>query len=183
MPETMVTMNCHNCSRDFEARAVVVRTKGRPYCSPRCSQKGRTRPVTDRLEDLSVYEPNSGCRLFLGALDRDGYGLLTTAGRTEPAHKAAYRDEVGDFDSVLDLDHLCRNRACINVRHLEPVTHQVNCLRGMSPMAIVVRTGVCKNGHVLAEVGSYGAKNGRRFCRACATENSRRYRRRLKERT
>lgn len=182
MAATMVTLVCRTCHGEFAAAAAQVKWRGRTYCSRACSAKGRTRALADRLEDLSLYEPNSGCRLYLGVLDRHGYGLMTNGGRTEMAHRAAYRAATGSLDPLLEIDHLCRNRACINHRHLELVTHEENTRRGMGPAAIVARTGVCGRGHVLAEVGTYSSASGGGVCRTCAIANARRYRRRLQER-
>ena len=182
MPVTMTTLTCKHCRQPFAARLTVVRGRGRTYCSPECSALGRTRPISDRLNDLSIYEPNSGCRLYLGVLDHGGYGLMTNSGKTEMAHRAAYRDAVGFLDASLELDHLCRNRACINEQHLEPVPHQTNCARGMSPAAIVVRTQMCTNGHPRTNDNVYTIRNGRKRCRSCQQEASIRYRRRMASR-
>jgi hypothetical protein len=73
----------------------------------------------------------------------------------------------------MHLDHLCRTRACVRPSHLEPVTPQENCLRGISPAAQQAKQTACRNGgHPLRT-----EKSGKRYCPTCARESSlKRYR-------
>jgi len=84
--------------------------------------------ITARME---VRE--DGCWAWLGRLDRYGYGafMLTTEGgkRQTGAHRAAWLSMRGDIPAGLQVDHLCRNRSCVNPDHMEIVTNQVNCQR------------------------------------------------------
>ena len=98
---------------------------------------------------------------------RDGYAMVTTDGRHAPAHRCSYEHFIGPIPDGLELDHLCRVRACVNPLHLEPVTRAENLRRGMSPAAIAVRTNMCKRGHSLDD--AY-LKNGGRACRTCSHE-------------
>lgn len=77
----------------------------------------------------------SGCWLWTGELNRNGYGTFRV--RPKPgirkrkmAHIEAYVIIKGEYDRSLLLDHKCRVRACCNPECLEPVTVQVNTLRG-----------------------------------------------------
>lgn len=75
--------------------------------------------------------------------------------------------EVGPIPEGMDLDHTCRNRGCVNPEHLEPVTTQVNTLRGIGPTAENARKTHCKHGHPLEGDNLYVDPEGKRKCRAC----------------
>ncbi len=77
-------------------------------------------------------EGSSACVPWGGYVNKDGYGLAWNprTKRMDCAHRVAYEREVGPIPEGRVLDHLCRFRACTNVRHLEPVPHAINCRRG-----------------------------------------------------
>lgn len=89
-----------------------------------------------RFEAKVTPEPMSGCMLWFGARNRSGYGTIGVGARAHSkpmnrvAHRVAWLLEHGEMAEGLVLDHLCRNPACVNPRHLEPVTHTVNMRRG-----------------------------------------------------
>lgn len=86
----------------------------------------------------------AGCWEWVGGLFPNGYGKLSRKAHDTPlAHRAFYIEHVGPVPDGLDLDHLCRNRRCVNPAHLEPVTRSVNIQRGVDARA----TGYCKRGH------------------------------------
>jgi hypothetical protein len=116
--------------------------------------------ILERLERLSETEPNSGCWLWTGYIDPQGYGRLGNDGL---AHRLMYELVRGPIPAGLTLDHLCRVRSCINPNHLEPVTDGVNILRGTSFSAINARKTACPYGHAYREAKT----NGRRVCREC----------------
>lgn len=98
-----------------------------------------------------------------------GYGRFGMDGRSWRAHRVAYILILGEFPEGLELDHLCRNKRCVNPAHLEPVTHHVNVLRGECPSARRARRTLCIRGHALGPVRAYpsGAK---RQCDICEAE-------------
>ena len=69
----------------------------------------------------------------------------------------------------MTLDHLCRNRACVRVDHLELVTNKVNVLRGVGACAVHARKDACPKGHL------YDAVYGQRLCTVCKAEYMRKY--------
>lgn len=140
----------------------------------------RREAVQDRLARLSVPEPNSGCTLFLGYRDRHGYGRIGYGRGAALAHRVAYLIEHGAVPGDLTLDHLCRNRACVNVSHMEAVTRRVNTLRGRGWAAKRAAAEMCAKGHPFDEGNTYQRSSGRRGCRACNQEAVARYRARKK---
>lgn len=122
-----------------------------------------------RLDAKIAPEPNTGCHLWLGAVNEPGYGNIGVAGRTRCAHRVAYLLEHAELAAELELDHLCRQPACCNPRHLEPVTHEENVRRGLLG---VLHTS-CIRGHDLTAEGAL-RPNGR--CRACFNADQQKWR-------
>lgn len=100
------------------------------------------------------------CWEWTGTLDKDGYGMHSRG----LAHRVAWMLLRGEIPEGLELDHLCRNRSCVNPDHLEPVTHQENLNRGLRGMR--ARSGRCRNGH---EVTGDNARPSGRYvqCKMC----------------
>lgn len=105
-----------------------------------------------------------GCWPYQGPLT-DGYGRLWLDGANQLAHRISYQELVGAIPEGLQLDHLCRNRACVNPDHLEPVTVRENVLRGEGPTAVAARRERCPRGHELRERRRGTAIQ--RFCAEC----------------
>lgn len=105
----------------------------------------------------------SGCWLWSLTKDRDGYGYGCFQQRKRRAHRLSYEAFVGPVPEGLHLDHLCRERSCVNPAHLESVTCGENIRRGN--VGSKQRTH-CKRGHSFAENG-YRAKSGQKLCRLC----------------
>lgn len=115
-----------------------------------------------------IIDPDT-CVIWQGAISSEGYGRI---GASQYAHRVAYEEAYGAIPDGLEIDHLCRVRACVNPAHLEAVTRQTNFLRGEHPTAVTVRTNICKRGHSLAD--AFVRKNGKRYCRTCHNEGQRR---------
>lgn len=79
-----------------------------------------------------VEDPDSGCWVWQKSRDQHGYGRAYVKGdrSSRLAYRVYYERLRGPVPAGLELDHLCRNPACVNPDHLEPVTHQENVRRG-----------------------------------------------------
>lgn len=115
------------------------------------------------------------CWPWTGAKTSGGYGSVGHDRRHMSAHVLAYEHWVGPVPEGKQLDHLCRNRACCNPAHLEPVTVSENVRRGRK---YLVPPTECKRGHPFTPENTYTAPNGRRQCTACQRQRERDYRRR-----
>lgn len=120
----------------------------------------------ERFHAKYLIDPNTGCWLWTGALNADGYGWFRIDGSSRGAHRVGYELTHGELAPGVVLDHLCRVRNCVNPDHLEPVTDRINILRGESPQAINARKTHCPEGHAYDETNTYILR-GHRYCRAC----------------
>lgn len=102
------------------------------------------------------------------ASTRMGYGrIFPKAGVGIAAHRFAYELLIGPIPEGLVIDHLCRNRGCMNPAHMEPVTNAENVLRGDGPTAQRARQTHCKRGHELTPDNLLKDKVGKRRCKLC----------------
>lgn len=119
---------------------------------------------------------DNGCILWTAAKASEGrYGMCSYEGRVRPAHVVSYLHFVGEYDPALEVDHLCGVTLCVNPRHLEPVTHLENVLRGRSIQARNAAKDRCVRGHDLtddANVRRFGPGLRSRVCRACVRERA-----------
>lgn len=127
-----------------------------------------------RFSSKIIYLP-SGCHQWTGRLD-SGYGRFWCNGKTLLAHRVAWELDHGPVPAGLQLDHLCRNRGCVNPVHLEPVSLKTNVLRGAGITATNLKKTHCVRGHPLAGSSLYVTKSGHRTCRTCAVGRTRDWR-------
>lgn len=145
------------------------------YCGVACRESITAK---DRFWRHIAFEPNSGCWLWIGLRQSQGYGMLATEERGPDggfihryAHRLSYGWFVGPIPESLSLDHLCRTRSCVNPKHLEPVTLAVNMQRGEAPSAILWRANQCRRGHDLNNQESVWLRpvgsRVKRVCKIC----------------
>lgn len=87
--------------------------------------------LPERFEAKFCPCPMSGCWIWIGATTGNGYGIFWDSASQAKilAHRYSFQAFKGTIAEGLDIDHLCRNRACCNPDHLEPVSRIVNVLR------------------------------------------------------
>jgi len=107
------------------------------------------------------------CWNWVGTTNNYGYSSLLIKGKYWQGHRFSYTLKNGPIPEGLVIDHLCRNRVCVNPKHLELVTNKENILRGVGPTAINKSKTQCSNGHKYNTKNTYISKEGRRYCRVC----------------
>lgn len=142
--------------------------------------------MMEKLAGNIMPEPNSGCWIWLGATDANGYGCVYTGGgrknkRQDRVHRVVYSELVGPIPDGYWIDHLCRNTTCCNPDHLEAVPPQVNIIRGDSPRLAALRQLTktqCKKGHPYSGANLRLNNRGERLCVTCRRKSDREAKRR-----
>jgi hypothetical protein len=149
-----------------------------PTVHPSKARRGNEVPIVltavqvDRFWQF-VEESENGCWEWLGQIDkRHGYGFYRANGVNLRAHRVSYTLLLGAIPNALTIDHVCRNRRCVNPDHLEAVQNKENILRGESPTAENARKTHCKRGHEFTPENTvHYSKNGGKYvsreCREC----------------
>jgi len=140
------------------------------------------RHLMERFKEKYQIDDSSGCWNWTAYRRKDGYGEISLGGREMSrglAHRVSYENLVGPIDPRLEIDHKCRNRACVNPLHLEPVTRLENTMRGLLPTVQIARHAAvtaCPRGHEYTTENTYVATTAKgyhnRMCRACARERA-----------
>lgn len=139
--------------------------------------KNNLEGVKNRFLQKIVINKKTKCWEWTAHKSKLGYGVMRYGPRAlgvREAHIIAYEIFTGPVPEGKELDHLCRNRGCVNPSHLEPVTHHENMRRGHH----ATKTH-CKNGHEFDEKNTLIGKNGRRHCRKCADARRKKHKEKL----
>jgi len=131
-------------------------------------------PPQERFLRFVSPEPNSGCWLWVGCCDAQGYGrfIIWKDGKAKGylAHRYWYQFINGPVIPDLSLDHLCRVRSCVNPAHLEAVTQKENVRRGDTGLHQRIKTH-CPHGHEYSGTNTYFRLGGRgRGCKTCRSQ-------------
>lgn len=166
------TCSLDNCDRDHKARGFCGKHYQRWWkygttIDPLTSPETRFWPMVDTTGD---------CWEWQGTKDVGGYARFQLRGERHLVHRYAYELLVGPIPDGLHIDHLCRNRICVNPAHLEPVTLVENVMRGETVTARNAAKTHCVNGHPFDAANTRYRPAGGRSCRACARDLARRRR-------
>lgn len=144
---------------------------GDPLAVKRLSADGYS---IDGFKAMTV--PDGECWRWTGYLNA-GTGYARYGSKN--VHRVVYVLARGPVPRGLVIDHLCRNRWCINPDHMEAVTNWENTLRGEGPIAMNARRTHCAQGHPFDEKNTWTNSIGHRKCRQCNRDNQARRRNRL----
>lgn len=141
--------------------------------SPMTASESLTRP------HLYAVDPQTGCWVWARGVNSSGYGVVCYGGRQHLAHRTFYEHMVSAIPSGLQIDHLCRNRRCVNPGHMDVVTPRENTMRGSGQSARNARKTRCKYGHEFSPANTRVYGGVRQCAECCRRRCMESYRRRI----
>lgn len=165
---TPAKVPCKNCGREC---ALINPSLAGDICRACAAALGsaaaavaNTQDAQERFMRQVEIIQSSGCWEWQGTLQKNGYSTFGLEAKSLRGHRWSYEHFIGPIPEGLQIDHLCRNRSCVNPEHLEPVTARENSRRAMRAS--------CVNGHPFSEENTY-MHGGRRYCRTCRSARNR----------
>lgn len=123
------------------------------------------------------WERVNDCHLWMNSLDKDGYGSFYFRKKSRRAHRVAYYGFFGEIPKGYVVNHICRNRHCVNPQHLQAVTVYDNNMKDSKSVGYINSQKThCKKGHPFDK--KYGKQ---RYCSICEREKSKRLQKKWRE--
>ena len=158
-----------DCERPYRSRGLCSSHYNRRLRAGEIELVQPQRPDDERF--WANVDAGGVCWEWTAALTPKGYGMFAAKRRKmHRAHRYAWALLVGEIPQAMTLDHVCRNKRCVNPDHMELVTAEENNLRSGSASAINARKTQCKRGHEFTPENTYVQYNkgkAGRLCRTC----------------
>lgn len=130
------------CDRQAAAKGLCLQHRRQQRNGRELTQIKRMAKKSDSVDVRMARFTNrtETCWQWVGYVDRDGYGAITLEAVKRKAHRVAYKMAKGEIPDGFDIDHLCRNTACVNPDHLEAVPPEENQRRRISALGVRKRS-------------------------------------------
>ena len=158
---------CMFCGKSFhKIGRSVKRYLQKQYCSRACANIARQNTL-DNVHKRIQVDPVTGCHNWTGTQVGNGYGQVKIAGNSRLVHRFIWEAVHGPVPESLELDHICRNRACCNPEHLRVVTARENVLASDNLCAQNARKLVCPRCGGPYDIHTRYDGREERVCRPC----------------